>query len=61
MGGERRSYFKSVNILSTYQSAEGVVLMLIVVFKPDLDTGDITDSITRVLEQIKQQFELVQS
>jgi hypothetical protein len=30
------------------------------VFKPDLDTGDITDSITRVREQIKQQFELVQ-
>jgi cation diffusion facilitator family transporter len=48
------------NILSTYQSPEEVVLMLIVTFKPDLDTEDITNSITRVRAQIKDEFELVE-
>ncbi|MEI9917533.1 MAG: cation diffusion facilitator family transporter [Bacteroidota bacterium] len=48
------------NILSTYQSPEEVVLMLIVTFKPDLDTEDITDSIARVRNNVKTEFELVE-
>jgi len=48
------------NIMSTYQSPEEVVLMLIVTFKPDLDTEDITNSISRVRLNIKKEFELVE-
>ena len=48
------------NIMSTYQSPEEIVLMLIVTFKPDLDTLDITDSIARVRDNIKKEFELVE-
>lgn len=48
------------NVLSTYQSPEEVVLILIVTFKPDLDTEDITNSIGRVRENIKKEFELVE-
>lgn len=48
------------NVMSTYQSPEEVVLMLIVTFKQDLDTEDITNSITRVRSNIKNEFELVE-
>jgi cation diffusion facilitator family transporter len=48
------------NVMSTYQSPEEVVLMLIVTFKPDLDTEDITNSIKRVRSNIKKEFELVE-
>jgi divalent metal cation (Fe/Co/Zn/Cd) transporter len=34
-----------VNVLSTYQAPDDVVLMLIVEFEPDIDTEDITASI----------------
>lgn len=48
------------NVLSTYQSPDEVVLMLMVTFKPDLDTEDITDAITRVRASIRKEFELVE-
>ncbi len=48
------------NVMSTYQSPEEVVLMLIVTFKPDLSTEDITDAIRRVRTNIKKEFELVE-
>jgi cation diffusion facilitator family transporter len=48
------------NIMSTYQSPEEIVLMLIVTFKPDLDTENITDAIARVRSNVKNEFELVQ-
>lgn len=48
------------NIMSTYQSPEEVVLMLIVTFKPDLDTGTITEAVARVRSNVKQEFELVE-
>jgi divalent metal cation (Fe/Co/Zn/Cd) transporter len=51
---------KVVNVLSTYESPEEVVLMLIVNFKSDLDTQEITDAIERVRKGIKQQFQLVE-
>lgn len=44
------------NILSTYQSPEEVILMLICVFRPDLDTEDITDSISRIRAAVKAAF-----
>ena len=54
------SVIKVANVLSTYESPEEVVLMLIINFKPDLDTEEITDTIERVRKAIKKQFELVE-
>jgi cation diffusion facilitator family transporter len=48
------------NILSTYEAPEEIVLMLIVYFKPDLDTEEITDSIDRVRNAIKAEFKLIE-
>lgn len=50
---------KVVNVLSTYQSPEEVVLMLIVYFKPHLDTEELTGAIDRIRKRIKEQFELI--
>lgn len=51
---------KVSNILSTYQSPEEVILMLIVQFKPNLDTEDITDAIARIENTIKEKFDRVE-
>jgi divalent metal cation (Fe/Co/Zn/Cd) transporter len=48
-----------VNVLSTYQAPDDVVLMLIVEFDPDIDTEDITASIERVRLAIKTAFPLI--
>jgi cation diffusion facilitator family transporter len=48
------------NILSTYQSPEEVVLMLLVQFKQDLDTDEITNAIERIRSAIKEKFNLVE-
>ncbi|RYU87997.1 cation transporter [Mucilaginibacter terrigena] len=48
-----------VNVLSTYQAPDEVVLMLIVEFDPDIDTEDITASIERVRLAIKTAFPLI--
>lgn len=47
------------NILSTYQSPEDVVLMLIIDFEDHLDTQEITGAIERIRESIKNEFQLV--
>ncbi|CAL1519089.1 cation diffusion facilitator family transporter [Chitinophaga sp. MM2321] len=47
------------NILSTYESPDEIVLMLMVYFKADLDTEGITDAIERVRKAIKQEYTLV--
>jgi len=47
------------NILSTYQSPEEVVLMLIIDFQDDLDTGEITQAIQRIRKRVKAEFPLV--
>ncbi len=57
---EDPSVNKVINILSTYQSPNEVMMMLIVAFKPGLDTKDITDAIERIRETIKAHFGLVQ-
>jgi len=54
-----RTVIKVKNILSTYQSPEEVILMLIVDFEDDLDTEDITDAIERIRNRIKMAFPLV--
>ncbi len=50
---------KARHILSTYQSPEEVVLMLIVAFKEDLDTAAINEAIERIRKSIKSAFKLV--
>lgn len=50
---------KTVHILSTYQSPEEVLLMLIVAFKPTLDTTAINDAIIRIRARVKQEFSFV--
>ena len=50
------SVVKVGRILSTYEAPEEVVLMLIVYFKPGLDTGEITNAIERVRKTIKEEF-----
>jgi cation diffusion facilitator family transporter len=50
---------KVKNILSTYQSPDEVVLMLIIDFKDHLDTEEITGAIERIRENIKNKFQLV--
>jgi cation diffusion facilitator family transporter len=47
---------KVLQIFSTYQSPEEVMLLLLVRFKDDLDTHDITDAITRVKTSIQAEF-----
>lgn len=59
MAEEDESIIKVCNVLSTYQSPEEVVLMLIVVFKQDLDTEDITQTIDRIRMRIKNRFALI--
>ncbi len=50
---------KTKNILSTYQSPEYVVLMLIIDFEDHLETEEITEAIRRIREDIKNEFEFV--
>jgi len=56
---EDEAVIKVVNILSTYQSPEEVILIVIVDFEDDLDTEDITDAIERIRKEIKSSFQLV--
>jgi len=50
---------KVMNIISTYQSPDEVLLMLIVAFKEDLDTQDINEAIERIRSEIKEEFKLM--
>lgn len=50
---------KVLHILSTYESPEEVVLMLIVAFKNDLDTQAINDAIDRIRADVKKEFKLI--
>jgi len=50
---------KTLRIVSTYQSPEEVVLMLVIAFTADLDTADINEAITHIRESVKTAFPLV--
>lgn len=50
---------KVLQIISTYQSPEEVILMIIVAFKEDLDTADINEAIDRIRKDIKKEFHLI--
>ncbi|MFD0794641.1 cation diffusion facilitator family transporter [Mucilaginibacter litoreus] len=51
-----RAVIRVVNVLSTYQAPDDVMLMLIIDFDPDIDTEDITAAIERVRLAIKTAF-----
>lgn len=53
------SVLKVMNIMSTYQSPEDVLLILIVAFQEDLDTEDINNTINRIRTAIKKEFNLI--
>lgn len=50
---------KVQHLLSTYQSPEVIVLMLIITFKDGLETADINEAIERIRSSIKHVFPLV--
>lgn len=50
---------KVMNIISTYQSPEEVILLLIIAFKADLDTQDINEAIERIRSEVKEEFHLI--
>ena len=50
---------KTLHILSTYQSPEEVLLMLIIAFKPHLETIQINEAIVRIRETVKHEFTFV--
>lgn len=56
---EDPAVMKVISVLSTYQSPDDVVLVLVVHFKADLDTEEITDTIERVAGSIRKQYERV--
>lgn len=45
-----------MHLMSIYQSPDEILVMMIVAFKPDLDTAEINDAIDRIREQIKTEF-----
>jgi cation diffusion facilitator family transporter len=47
---------KAVHILSTYQSPESVIIMLVVAFKKNLNTTDITTAVDRIRHGIKSVY-----
>ncbi|MET1055408.1 MAG: cation diffusion facilitator family transporter [Pedobacter sp.] len=53
------SVLKVMRIISTYQSPEDVMLMLIVAFKDDLDTQEINEGIERIRSEIRKEFSLI--
>lgn len=50
---------KVLHILSTYQSPQEVVLMLVIAFRENLDTKDINDAIDRIRQSIQKEYKLV--
>lgn len=53
------SVIRISNIISTYQAPEEVLLVIIAVFQPDIDTEDITDTISRIKETIRKEFKFM--
>lgn len=54
-----KAVLKLMHIVASYQSPEEILLMLIVAFKPDLDTAEINDAIDRIREAIKAEYGLM--
>jgi len=50
------SVLKVINVLSTYQSPDSVIVMLVIAFKQDLNTTDITTAVDRIRANIKSAY-----
>lgn len=50
---------KVINIHSTYQSPDEIILMLIVAFKDDLETTDINNAVERLRKTIRHHFQRI--
>jgi cation diffusion facilitator family transporter len=50
---------KVTSMFSTYQSPDEIMLIIIIVFKQELDTADITSAIERIRNEIKKEVSLV--
>lgn len=50
---------KVLHVLSSYQSPDEVLLMLIIAFKKDLETAEIIDAIERIRDNVQKQFKLI--
>ncbi len=48
-----------LTVVSTYQSPDEVLLMLIVTFKEDLDTHEINEAIDQIQAEIRKEFKLI--
>lgn len=57
--GKDPAVSKVLSVISTYQSPEEVLLILILAFKEDLDTQDINEAIDRIRLEIKEAFKLI--
>ncbi|MDN5287211.1 MAG: cation diffusion facilitator family transporter [Mucilaginibacter sp.] len=57
--GQDTDVLKLMHILSTYQSPSEIVLMLIVAFKPNLDTARINEAISRIRNRVKDEYSLI--
>ncbi|MES2375152.1 MAG: cation diffusion facilitator family transporter [Bacteroidota bacterium] len=55
-----KAVLKLMHLMSTYQSPEEILVMMIIAFKPNLNTGEINNSIDRIRGQIKSEFKLIQ-
>lgn len=53
------SVLRLMHLLSTYQSPEEVLLMLIVAFKPEQNTAAINNAIDRIRANIKAEFKVI--
>src|SRR5215217_4478352 len=59
IAGQHTSVEQVKQILSTYQSPDEVILMLILVFREQLTTAQINTAIDEIRERIREQFPLV--
>jgi divalent metal cation (Fe/Co/Zn/Cd) transporter len=50
------SVLKVMNVLSTYQSPESAIVLLVIAFKQDLNTADINSAIERIRASIKAAY-----
>ena len=54
------SVLKVINVLSTYQSPESAIVMLVIAFKKDLVTDGITAAVDRIRASIKDAYRYVE-
>jgi cation diffusion facilitator family transporter len=54
-----KAVLKVMHLLSTYQSPDEIILMLIVAFKENLNTIEINETIDRIRDTVKGEFKLI--